>query len=412
MTDDTARASNEWGRVDSTGAVYVRIGDEERLVGEFPDATPEEALAFFVRRYEDLEGQVALLEQRAKRGAPAQDVAKAARHLAEAVENAHAVGDLAGLAARLQALQGTIEQLTEAQIEAQKAQLEAAIAEREAIVVEMEQLAAQDLDRVQWKVVGAQTDELFARWQAHQATGPHLPKSVADALWKRFSSSRSKIDSARRAFFAQMDAQHKEARAAKLALIEKAEALVPKGSEGIPAYRALLDQWKSAGRAGKRVDDQLWERFKAAGDALYQAKAEEMAREDSEYAANLEVKLALLTEAEQILELTDRKKARDLLTDIQRRWDAAGRVPRDHVRSVEDRLRKVEAHVRRLDEEHWRATNPERKERSEGFAGQLQESIAKLERELEAAKQAGDTKAIEQVEQALATQKAWLAAIG
>lgn len=412
MTDDTARASNDWGRVDSTGAVYVRVGDGERLVGEYPDATPEEALAYFVRKYDDLEGQVHLLEQRAKRGAPAQDIAKAARHLAETVENAHAVGDLAGLSARLEALKGTIEALTEEQIEAQKAALEAAVAEREAIVVEMEQLAAQDLERVQWKVVGAQSDELFARWQAHQASGPRVPKNIADALWKRFSASRSKLDTARRAFFAQMDSQHKEARNAKQALIEKAEALAPKGADGIPAYRALLDQWKAAGRAGKRVDDQLWERFKAAGDALYQAKAEEIAREDSEYAANLEVKLALLTEAEAILELTDRKQARELLTDIQRRWDRAGRVPRDHVRAVDERLRKVEAHVRKLDDEHWRASNPERKERSEGFAGQLQESIAKLERELEDAKQSGDKKAIEQAEQALATQKAWLAAIG
>ncbi len=76
------------------------------------------------------------------------------------------------------------------------------------------------------------------------------------------------------------------------------------------AYRALIEEWKLAGRAGKKsVDDQLWERFKAAGDALYAAKKEAVAREDGEYSANLEAKLALLAEAESILRITDRRQA-------------------------------------------------------------------------------------------------------
>ena len=45
-----------WGRVDETGAVYVRTPDGERVVGEYPDATPEEALAYFERKYADLAG--------------------------------------------------------------------------------------------------------------------------------------------------------------------------------------------------------------------------------------------------------------------------------------------------------------------------------------------------------------------
>jgi hypothetical protein len=412
VTDDTARSVNDWGRVDEAGAVYVRIGDDERLVGEYPDATPEEALAYFTRKFADLEGQVRLLEQRARGGAPATDIAKAAKHLIETVATANAVGDLAGLTTRLEALQGAIATLTEEQSEAQKAAIEAAVAEREAIVAEMESIAAQDLTKVQWKTVGAQSDALFTRWQTHQSGGPRLPKSTSDALWKRFSAARTKLDSARRAFFSQVDAVHKDARSAKLALIEKAEALAPKGADGIGAYRLLLDEWKTVGRAGKRVDDQLWDRFKAAGDAIYAAKAEVVAREDVEYSANLEAKLALLTEAESILRVTDRRQARELLTEVQRRWDVIGKVPRDHVRPVEDRLRKVEAHVRKLDEDHWHTTNPERVERSAGFAGQLQESIAKLERSLEDAKASGDKKRIAEAEQALSTQKAWLAALG
>lgn len=409
--DQTAGPAT-WGRVDEHGAVFVRIGEGERQVGEYPDATAEEALAYYVRKFADLEGQVRLLEQRARGGAPAADVAKAAKHLASSVENANAVGDLASLAARVDALGGVIADRVEEQTEAHRAEVEAAVAERTAIAEAAEALAARDLSKVQWTTVGTELDALFKRWQEHQATGPRLPKATADALWKRFSAARSTLDGARRSYFHQLDAASKEARAAKEALIAKAEALAPKGSDGIPAYRALVDEWKQAGRAGKKsVDDQLWERFKAAGDQLYAAKAEAVAREDTEYAANLEAKLVLIGEAEAVLRITDRRQARELLTDIQRRWERAGRVPRDHVKSLEDRFRKVEAHVRKLDEDHWHRTDPSRVERSEGFAGQLEESIAKLESELTAAEQSGDRRAIDAAKQALATQQAWLAAV-
>ncbi|MBO9577321.1 MAG: DUF349 domain-containing protein [Microbacteriaceae bacterium] len=412
-SNDQSTAPASWGRVDeTTGAVFVRIGDTERQVGEYPDASAEEALGYYIRKFTELEGTVTLLEQRARGGAPAADVAKASKNLLGLIEKANAVGDLASLTARVEALGGVIAGKVEEQSEAHKAEIEAAVAERTAIAEAAEEIAARDLTKVQWTSVGAEMDALFKRWQEHQASGPRLPKSTADALWKRFSAARSTVDAARRAFFHQIDSAHKDARGAKEALIAKAEALGPKGSDGIPAYRLLVEEWKQAGRAGKKSqDDALWDRFKAAGDALYAAKKEQIAAEHTEFSANLETKLALLAEAEGILRVTDRKQARELLSDVQRRWEKAGKVPREQVKPVEDRLRKVEAHVRKLDEDHWHRTDPSRVERYEGFAGQLQDSIAKLENELAAAEQSGDKRKIEDAKKALDTQKAWLAAV-
>jgi len=406
-----AVSSTQWGRVDESGAVYVRVGDEERLVGEYPDATPEEALAYFERKFADLEGQVALLEQRARGGAPANDLAKAGAKLAEAIANANAVGDLAALATRVDAVRGQVASLSEEQSEAHRAEVEAAAAERERIVAAAEALAARDLSRVQWKQLGAEMDELFARWQTHQTTGPRLPKATSEDLWKRFRAARTTVDNARKAFYASQDSAHKDARSTKQALIGKAEALAPKGAAGIPAYRALLDEWKGAGRAGRKDDDRLWEQFKAAGDALYAAKSAQVAAENTEFSGNGAAKSALLDEAEGILRVTDRRQARELLQDVQRRWDAIGKVPRDQIRPLEDRLRRIEAHVRKLDDEHWSRNDPTKQERSEGFAGQLEESIAKLERELAEARAGGDQRKIADAEAALATQKAWLAAV-
>ncbi|MFC0678035.1 DUF349 domain-containing protein [Lysobacter korlensis] len=401
-----------WGRVDETGTVYVREGDGERVVGQYPDGSAEEALAYYERKYAELAGQVGLLEQRARRGAPAADIAKTVGTLTEAVRNAHAVGDLASLERRLEALGGTVSELTEKQTAETKAALDQAIAERTALVEEAEKLAAQDPAKAQWKQVTATLDDIFARWQKHQQEGPRLPKNESNELWKRFRAARTTVEQHRRAFFAELDSAHKDAKARKERLAERAEALIPRGVEGIPAYRALLDEWKSAGRAGKKVDDALWNRFKAAGDALYSAKAEVDAKESVEFAANLEQKLALLEEADPLLTATDRVAAKEKLLSIQRRWDAIGKVPRDQVKVLEDRLRKVEAAVKKLDEDHWRRENPERKARAEGMTSQLQDLISKLEAELAEAKQSGDIKRAQEAQEALDARKAWLDALG
>ena len=407
VTDEQA----PWGRVDETGTVFVREAEGERAVGQYPDGTAEEALAYFQRKFTELAGQVTLLEQRAKRGAPAADIAKAVKSLTATVGTANAVGDLGALHKRLEALGGTVTELTEKQSEESKALAAAALAEREAIVVEAERLAAQDPAKAQWKQVSTTLDELFARWQKHQQDGPRLPKNESNDLWKRFRAARAIIDGHRKAFFAELDSTHKDARSRKQELVAKAEALAPKGADGIPTYRTLLDDWKLAGRAGKKFDDALWAQFKAAGDALYAAKSEIDAKDSVEFEANLAEKLELLVEAEKLLAVTDRAKAKESLASIQRRWDKIGKVPREKVKIVEDRLRRVETAVRKLDEEHWQRSDPEKQARSEGLASQLHDAIAKLERELADAKASGDKAKVARAQEALDARKVWLDAL-
>ncbi|MGG7463436.1 DUF349 domain-containing protein [Plantibacter sp. YIM 135347] len=400
-----------WGRVDDDGTVYVREADGERAVGQYPDGTKEEALAYFERKYTDLAGQVRLLEQRAKGGAPATDIAKAVASLRRNVESANAVGDLEALVTRLAALDGKVGELTEAQTQVAKAALDEAVQSRVAIVEEAEALALQDPARVQWKQTSTRLDELFAEWQRQQHDGPRLPKTEGNELWKRFRTARATLEQHRRAFYSELDSVHKEARAKKQALVDAAEALIPQGADGVPAYRNLLDDWKKSPRAGKRQDDALWAKFKAAGDAIYGAKAEIDARDNAEFQGNLDLKLAVLTDAEPILTEQDRDKARTALAAIQRRWDEIGKVPRDQVRVVEDRLRKVEAHVKQLEDDHWKRNNPETKARTEGLASQLADAIAKLEDEVTAARASGDAARLAAAIEALDARKAWLGAI-
>nr|WP_249290910.1 DUF349 domain-containing protein [Leucobacter manosquensis] len=409
-----SEASNEtsWGRVDEDRTVYVRDGDAERVVGSFPDGTPEEALAYFTRKFADLAGQVTLLEARIARGTADASAADTVAKLREQLVEPAAVGNIAALRERVEKLGSKTAELSEKQNAEREAARAEAFAQREAIAVEAERLAAQPEASIRWKDTSQAFEQLFTDWQTAQRSGPQIPKSQADALWKRFRSARQTFDSARRAHFAQMDATNKDVKQRKERIIAAAEALAPRGVEGIPAYRALLDEWKAAGRASRKLDDQLWARFKAAGDLLYEAKAAEAAQTNEEYAENLTAKQALLEEAAPILDVQDHAAARKQLTAIQLRWDELGRVPREALRDIEGRLRKIEDHVKHLEDEHWSKTNPETKARSEGLRGQLEASIAELSAELEAARAAGDARQVKDAEEKLAMQQSWLAAIG
>lgn len=409
-----SEASNEtpWGRVDEDRTVYVREGATERVVGSFPDGTPEEALAYFERKYADLAGQVTLLEARIARGTADASAVETVAKLQEQLVEPAAVGDLAALRARVEQLSAKSAELGEKQQAERDAARQAAIETHEAIVAEAERLAAQPEDTVRWKDTSQAFERLFADWQSSQRSGPQIPKSQADAMWKRFRTARQSFDTARRHHFAQLDATNKEVKQRKERIIAAAEALAGKGVEGIPTYRSLLDDWKAAGRASRKLDDQLWARFKAAGDVLYQAKAAEAAQTNEEYQANLEQKQELLASAESILQVTEQAQARRQLTAVQLQWDEIGRVPREALRDIEGRLRKIEDHVKGLEDEHWRKTNPETKARSEGLRGQLEASIAELTAEVDAARSAGDAKAAADAEAKLATQQSWLAAIG
>lgn len=398
-----------WGKVDEQLNVFVREGDTWREVGQFPDGTAEEALAYYERKYADLAGAVTLLEARVARGTASGDVQTTVEKLQQQLVEPAAVGDIAALRARVAQLSDKAGELTEKQkAEREQARAEA-LAAREAIVVEAERLAAQPEANIRWKETTAAFEQLFSDWQAAQKTGVSVPKSTADALWKRFRTARNTFDAARRTHFAQLDSQNKSVKQRKEQLIAAAEALAPKGTDGITAYRKLLDDWKAAGRSSRKIDDQLWSRFKAAGDVLYQAKAAEMAVANEEYAANLTLKETLLAEhSDVILSETDHVAARKRLSALQDKYDAIGRVPRESMREIEAKMRTIEQHVKTLEDEHWNKTNPETQARSEGLRGQLEQSIAQLEHEIATAK---DAKTRAAAEEKLATQRSWLNAI-
>src|SRR5579859_567646 len=86
----------KWGRVEGDGHVFLTVDGEEHPVGQYPGVSAEEALAYFARKFEDVQAQIALLEQRVSSHAAAGDVRKAATHLRAQLAERAMVGDIRG----------------------------------------------------------------------------------------------------------------------------------------------------------------------------------------------------------------------------------------------------------------------------------------------------------------------------
>lgn len=395
--------TTEFGRVDSENNVYVIEPNGERKVGQVPNVSQEEALAYFVKKFEALEGSVRLLEQRVAKKADADSISKTAAKLTVDLIEASAVGNLQSLRERVLALAPKIQDLLNLKKEENKEGIAQAMAAREEIVAKVEALANGDLNKVMWKQVSATLTELFEAWQAAQKNGPRVPKAEADALWKRFQNSRNKLENAKRAYFAEAGNKAKAAKASKESIVKKAEELAAKGSDSVVEYRKLLDEWKAAGRT--KNDDALWARFKAAGDTIYAAKGEQVAAITASQSEALTAKLALLEEAKAIDPTKDLAKAKQLLLSIQDRWEKAGRVSRNDIAKTEDKLKAIETAVRNAERDNWKATDPAAKARKDDVTIKLEEAIAKLEAELA---KATDKKKITELTESLAARKAWL----
>ncbi|MDQ0963111.1 FtsZ-binding cell division protein ZapB [Streptomyces sp. B4I13] len=396
-------SSDPWGRVDETGTVYVRTADGEQVVGSWQAGSPEEALAYFERKYEGLVVEIGLLEKRVQTtDLSAKDAQAAIDHIREQVDAHHAVGDLQALRERLDKLVATVESRREERRQQRAKQSDQARHAKEDLVTEAEQLAQSD----QWRAAGERLRALVDTWKGL----PRLDRKSDDELWHRFSHARSAFSKRRKAHFAQLDAQREDARRIKERLVSEAEALSGSTDWGPTAarYRELMTDWKAAGRAQREHEDDLWNRFRGAQDVFFAARSSVFAERDAEQTENLKLKEELAEEAEKLLPIGDLKAARAAFRSINERWEAIGHVPRDARPKVEGRMHAVERAIQESEETEWRRTNPEARARAAGLTGQLQGAVDKLKTQIEQARAQGNSAKADKLERELEGRQALL----
>ncbi len=392
-----------WGRVAEDGTVFVRTADGERSVGQYPAGSPEEALKFFTDRFDALAFEVDLLDQRIRSGVMSpEEASESVRKVRAQVADANAVGDLASLLARLDGFGEEIGRQREVR-KAERAEKQAeAKVEKERIVLDAEKIAA----GTDWRNGANRLRDLLDRWKAL----PRIDRPSDDALWRRFSTARTAYTKTRKSHFSEQQEKREGARAVKERLVKDAEALAGSTEWGPTSgeYRELMRRWKAAGPAPRDIDEELWKRFRGAQDAFFAARDAANAAQDAEFAANAEVKEKLLVEAEALVPVTDLAAAKASFREISDRWEAAGKVPRERMRDLEGRIRKVEQAIRSVEDEQWRRTDPEKSARADDMVTKLEDAIAKIESDLQAARAAGNDKLAQELADNLESRQAFL----
>ena len=400
----------KFGRVGEDGTVYVITPTGDRAVGSYPGKSAEEALAYFVKKFEMAASEVALLAARIRSGAMVpSDAHEAVNKLRTQITELNGVGDLVNLSQSLEKIPVLItehEGAYQARKAAQAAERDTRKAEstlvKEKIVTEAESL----VDSVAWKVTTARLKVLLEDWKK----APRLDKKVDAALWKRFSSSRNKFDKRRRTHFANLATEHKEVANTKEVIVKEAESLANSKEwlNTAKRFKALMDQWKASGRGKKSTDTALWNRFKAAQDTFFAAKNADMEKRKGSMSENLTKREAMIIEFEALLPISDFKSAKKRFYDLMGKWQKIGMTDRKKRDAFEKRIKKVEEEISELERNYQRKSDPSAKAQANKVVQGLQEAIENYEKQAAKAEAAGQSAKAMLAREAAAARRDWL----
>jgi hypothetical protein len=400
----------KFGRVGEDGTVYVITPTGDRAVGSYPGKSAEEALAYFVKKFEMAASEVALLAARIRSGAMVpSDAHEAVNKLRTQITELNGVGDLVNLSQSLEKIPVLItehEGAYQARKAAQAAERDTRKAEstlvKEKIVTEAESL----VDSVAWKVTTARLKVLLEDWKK----APRLDKKVDAALWKRFSSSRNKFDKRRRTHFANLATEHKEVANTKEVIVKEAESLANSKEwlNTAKRFKALMDQWKASGRGKKSTDTALWNRFKAAQDTFFAAKNADMEKRKGSMSENLTKREAMIIEFEALLPISDFKSAKKRFYDLMGKWQKIGMTDRKKRDAFEKRIKKVEEEISELEINYQRKSDPSAKAQANKVVQGLQEAIENYEKQAAKAEAAGQSAKAMLAREAAAARRDWL----
>ncbi|WP_191089973.1 DUF349 domain-containing protein [Nesterenkonia ebinurensis] len=407
-------AIRDHARVDDEGHVYAlptEEGGEEVHIGQYSAGDKDQALQYFVRKFDDLYNRALLLAARvATHADSAAHLRFSRQQLVKELENGTWLGDVEDLRGLLTEVGTGIAAIAAEEDKQQQAAVEAKIAKREEIVAAAEALAVSDSESTHWKSAQEQLNELFEQWKTEQRTPPRLTKAQEDPLWKRFRDARSSFERSRKAFFVRRDKEAAEIKRAKDELIAEAEKLSGSTEYGptTKAYHRLMDQWKALGRGPRKTEDSQWKRFRAAQDVFFSARDAANAKIDAEYAENLKKKEEILGKLHELMPFTKPAAVRDRYFKLLDEWDAAGKVPRADVKRMEKAIAEVQDAFREAEGTVRSPRESARSDRQSDMISQLEDTIAGLEAELAEAQSSGDDKRRREAEDALAARRSWL----
>ncbi|TVQ14682.1 MAG: DUF349 domain-containing protein, partial [Bacteroidetes bacterium] len=180
---------------------------------------------------------------------------------------------------------------------------------------------------------------------AWKETGP-VPKDKKDEIWERFKTASDTLNDRRQAYYDSLREEQTKNFAAKVLLCEQAEQLTDftsdsprKWQEATDKVNELFKLWKSIGFAPKKVNDEVWVRFRTALDTFFKNKKDFFFRYKEDQTENYNQKLNLCVQAEAAKDSEDWKQTTDELILLQQQWKKIGPVPKKFSDKVWKRFR-------------------------------------------------------------------------
>ena len=168
-----------------------------------------------------------------------------------------------------------------------------------------------------------------------------VPSQNSKTLWANYNALIHRFYDQRSIYFELKELDRKKNYEAKLELCAKAEALeqVENLREAIKTLNDLHHEFKHMGPVPQEVQEELWQRFKAASDKVYDKRKAFVSELKAELHENQEKKEALIQKIQPISEFdSDRikewnTKTKELLA-LQKEWDAVGGLPKEKAQEI------------------------------------------------------------------------------
>ena len=184
--------------------------------------------------------------------------------------------------------------------------------------------------------------KLHEQWKEF---GP-VAKEFRESIWERFKAATAVVNKRYQAFFEGVKEQQAENLAKKTVLCEKVEEIAAREVANSNQWNAfskeiedIQKEWKTIGFASKKENQKIYDRFRAACDSFYSRKRDFYTEYKDGMNANLEKKIALCEQAEQLKLSTEWKKTADQFINLQKQWKEIGAVPRKKSEQLWKRFR-------------------------------------------------------------------------
>ncbi len=231
-------------------------------------------------------------------------------------------------------------------------------------------LAEELMDSQDWKNTQQKFNDLFNQWKEVGRAGEQ-----DDALWDAFRGARDKFNTARKEYFANLDASRAENKVKKEELIAKAKSAV----ENVKSYKDagtlmndLMESWKGVKSAGHDVDEDLWKQFNEIRQSFFAARKAFFEERDAQRTQSIDAKKALIVKAKELAEKVDySQETTEAMKQLDVEWKKLGYSGREDNDKLWDEFKAAK-------DVFWNAKHEDSQKRLTSLIDRKEEQIKNL----------------------------------